>query len=88
MHESVARAMWQVFEPIHAVTYFAPEARKATDAAGAKGGWMGYFGSRAAPMGPVSAEVVIATFFNFHPPGHGASVDPRSVETLDPSQAP
>ena len=67
MHHSVARAMWQVFEPIHAVTYFAPEARAATDALGLKGGWMGYFAARAAPMGAVSAEVVIATFFNFHP---------------------
>ena len=59
--------MWQVYEPIHAVTYFAPEARAATDRLGLKGGWMGYFAGRAAPMGPVSADVVIATFFNFHP---------------------
>jgi hypothetical protein len=59
--------MWQVYEPIHAVTYFAPEARAATDRLGLKGGWMGYFAARAAPMGPVSADVVIATFFNFHP---------------------
>jgi hypothetical protein len=28
---------------------------------------MGYFGSRAAAMGPVQAEVVVATFFNFNP---------------------
>jgi hypothetical protein len=28
---------------------------------------MGYFASRSAPMGPVPAEVVIATFYNFHP---------------------
>jgi hypothetical protein len=28
---------------------------------------MGYFASRSAPMGAVSAEVVIATFFNFNP---------------------
>lgn len=28
---------------------------------------MGYFGSRAAPMGAAPAEVIIATFFNFHP---------------------
>jgi hypothetical protein len=28
---------------------------------------MGYFASRSAAMGPVSAEVVIATFYNFHP---------------------
>jgi hypothetical protein len=28
---------------------------------------MGYFASRSAPMGPVGADVVIATFFNFFP---------------------
>src|SRR5258708_13796664 len=28
---------------------------------------MGYFGSRAAALGPVSANVVAATFYNFHP---------------------
>jgi hypothetical protein len=67
MHHSTARSMWQVYEPIHAITYFAPEARAATDGLGLKGGWMGYFAGRAAPMGAVPAEVVIATFFNFHP---------------------
>jgi hypothetical protein len=59
--------LWQVFETYHAVTYFAPEARAATDALGLKGGWMGYFAARAAPLGPVPASVVAATFFNFHP---------------------
>ena len=28
---------------------------------------MGYFAARAAPMGPVSADVVQAAFYNFHP---------------------
>jgi hypothetical protein len=28
---------------------------------------MGYFGIRAAPLGPVPAEVVTAVFYNFHP---------------------
>src|SRR5262249_16830667 len=35
--------------------------------AGLKGFWMGYFASRAAALGPVPAEVVAATFYNFHP---------------------
>jgi hypothetical protein len=47
--------------------YFAPEVRTAFDGAGLKGFWMGYFAGRAAPMGPVPAEVVTATFFNFQP---------------------
>jgi hypothetical protein len=67
MNPAVARSMWEVYEPYHDVTYFAPEARAATDGLGLKGGWMGYFAARAAPLGPVPAEVVIATFYNFHP---------------------
>ena len=51
---------------IHAVTYFAPECVAANKALGLKGFWMGYFGSRAAPLGPVRPGVVEALFFNFH----------------------
>lgn len=62
-----ARELWLRFESVHAVTYFAPEARQAMADVGLKGFWMGYFASRAAPLGPVSAGVVEATFFGFHP---------------------
>ena len=34
--------MWNMFEPIHAVTYFAPEARSAYEQAGLRGFWRGY----------------------------------------------
>lgn len=61
----VARRLWWRLEPIHVVTYFSPEARAALSGAGYKGFWMGYFAGRAAPMGPVGAEVVFATFYNF-----------------------
>ena len=64
---SMARDMWVRFETYHDVTYFTPESRAATDALGCKGGWMGYFGMRAAPLGAASAELVTATFYNFHP---------------------
>jgi hypothetical protein len=64
---SSARTAWRVLEPYHAMIYFAPEAREAYAAAGLKGFWMGYFASRAAPLGAVPASVVTATFFNFHP---------------------
>ena len=67
MDPSVARRMWHATEPIHALIYFAPEARAAFDGLGLKGFWMGYFASRVAPMGPVPAEVVSAVFYNFHP---------------------
>lgn len=59
--------MWRALEPVHAVTYFAPESRAAADAHGARGFWRGYFAFRAAPLGPVPAEVVTALFHTFHP---------------------
>jgi hypothetical protein len=62
-----ARAAWRVLEPLHAVVYFAPDVKTAFDDVGVSGFWRGYFASRAAPMGPVPPEVVIATFYNFHP---------------------
>jgi cyanate permease len=60
-----AREFWKRIESIHAVTYFAPESTEAARAAGLRGFWMGYFGFRAAPLGPVSAGVVEAAFANF-----------------------
>jgi hypothetical protein len=65
--EPTARSMWRLLEPLHAVTYFAPETADAFRSAGTKGFWMGYFGGRAAPMGEASTPVVAATFFNFAP---------------------
>lgn len=62
-----ARAFWQFGEPVHAILYYAPERRTATDDLGLKGGWMSYFGCRAAPLGAVTAAVVTALFYNFHP---------------------
>ena len=59
--------MWTLFEPVHAVTYFAPEARSAFEEAGLRGFWRGYFAGRAAPLAPVNAAVVGASFFNFSP---------------------
>ena len=67
MHDARVRALWQATETVHAVVYFAPEQADVYAGAGAKGGWMGYFASRSAAMGAVSPEVVVATFFNFHP---------------------
>ena len=62
-----ARAVWRYGEPIHAITYYAPERRSATDALGLKGGWMSYFGCRAAPLGAASAPLVTALLYVFHP---------------------
>jgi hypothetical protein len=64
---AVARRMWRALETLHMTVYFTPEPREAYRRAGLRGGWMGYFASRSAAMGPVPAEVVLATFYNFHP---------------------
>jgi GNAT superfamily N-acetyltransferase len=66
MEPVMARKMWRTLEPYHGLIYFAPEATAAYEALGVTGR-DGYFASRAAPMGAVPAEVVIATFFNFNP---------------------
>ena len=62
----VARKTWRTLEPIHGLVYFAPEAAERYAGLGIEDR-AGYFASRAAPMGPVGAGVVIATFFNFNP---------------------
>ena len=63
----LARRFFDRFEPVHAVTYFAPEARAALDGLGYRGFWMGYFAARSAPLGIVPPEVVTAVFYNFAP---------------------
>jgi hypothetical protein len=60
-----ARRLFDRFEPLHALTYFAPEALRGFEDAGYRGFWMGYFAGRAAPLGRVPAEVVTAVFYNF-----------------------
>jgi hypothetical protein len=65
--EHLARALWTLFEPIHAVTYFSTEARDALAAVGLQRYWDGYFAGRAAPLGPVSSAPVTAMFSGFAP---------------------
>jgi hypothetical protein len=59
--------MLRTMEPYHGMIYFVPEGTEAYQRIGLAGRRMGYFASRAAALGPVPADVVIATFFNFHP---------------------
>lgn len=68
--------MWMLFEPVHAVTYFAPEGRAAFEDAGLRGFWRGYFASRSAPLGAAPAAVTVALYANFAP---------RMVERAIPS---
>jgi len=51
---------------VHRLVYFVPEAAEEYSAFGVSGAG-GYFASRSAPMGAVTDDVVIATFYNFSP---------------------
>ncbi|GAA4907286.1 hypothetical protein HD597_002925 [Nonomuraea thailandensis] len=63
---TLERLTWRTLEPLHGMIYFSPEADAAYKQLGLTGR-MGYFASRAAALGPVTAEAVIATFYNFDP---------------------
>lgn len=52
--------------PVHGFIYFAPEAAEEYSAVGLPATHH-YFASRGAALGPVPAEVIVATFFNFPP---------------------
>ena len=62
-----ARRLWTALEPIHGVVYFSPGVRDAGVGIGLRGFWMTYFAFRAAPLGPVGAGAVVATFAGFEP---------------------
>ena len=82
----VARRMWTLFEPVHGVTYFAPEARAAFEDAGLRGFWRGYFAGRAAPLGAVAAAPVTASFYTFAPPMVSRAL-PAGWQLISPSRA-
>ena len=62
-----AHRLWTTLEPLHAVVYFAPEVRVAGKELGLRGFWDTYFAFRAAPLGPIAAGPVVATFAGFEP---------------------
>src|SRR4051812_20611682 len=62
-----SRALWQLIEPLHAVSYFSPACIDAMSELGLKGFWMGYFAARVAPLGASDAPAVEALFYNFAP---------------------
>ncbi|TDC56037.1 hypothetical protein E1281_09450 [Actinomadura sp. KC345] len=61
-----ARQAWRRLEPVHSMIYFVPEGPERYAALGLDAR-SGYFASRSAAFGRASAEIVIATFYNFHP---------------------
>lgn len=83
---SLARRLFDRFEPVHAVVYFSPEVRQGLDALGYRGFWMGYFAARSAPLGQVAPEVVTAMFYNFSPT-RVAKALPSAWEFASPAEA-
>jgi hypothetical protein len=61
----LARKMWRTLEAYHATAYFTP-CTAAYDEVGLSRR-SAYFAARSAGLGRVPVEVVIATFYNFHP---------------------
>ena len=59
--------MWTLYEPIHAISYFAAEARAEFEQAGLRGFWRGYFAGRAAPLGAIGPAPVVGLFNTFAP---------------------
>ena len=84
MDATVARKLYRALEPYHAMIYFVPEASERYKAYGI-GGRMGYFASRGAAMGPVSADLIISTFYNFNP-GLVRSAIPAAWQRATPAQ--
>src|SRR4051794_40026761 len=80
------RRMWQLLEPVHAVTYFDPAAREPMQRLGVEGFWKGYVISRAAPLGPVGPALATASFFGFHP-RRAEAVLPGAWLRLSPADA-
>ncbi|MEF2978388.1 SCO6745 family protein [Subtercola sp. YIM 133946] len=83
--EHLARALWTLFEPIHAVTYFSPESRQAFADIGLTRYWDGYFAGRSAPLGPISGAPVVAIFSGFAPPLVTRAL-PSVWQTAEPNQ--
>ena len=62
-----ARRTWRSLEAVHGMIYFTPDAPPQYAAIGITSNRTGYFASRVAAIGAVGPEVVLATFYNFHP---------------------
>ncbi|NMO90107.1 SCO6745 family protein [Actinomycetospora sp. TBRC 11914] len=60
------REMWTLYEPVHALTYFAPAALAVSEPLG-DSFWARYVAQRAAPLGEVPTAVVVAAFGGFAP---------------------
>ena len=67
--DALARQMWRVVEPLHAILYYAPEVTEEAERLGypVDTRWPSYFAWRAAPLGPAGPAAVSSAFFSFSP---------------------
>ncbi len=61
------RSTWRSTEAIHGMIYFMPDTNETYAKVGVSHPRAGYFASRVAALGSASAELTIATFYNFSP---------------------
>ncbi|GAA5148657.1 hypothetical protein GCM10023340_22790 [Nocardioides marinquilinus] len=87
MDATDARRLHDLVEPIGMVAYAAEEPNAAMAGIGlTRTYWDGYFAARAAPLGPVPAEVVDALFYSFAP-GEVARHVPSVWDVVTPAAA-
>ncbi|HLU56200.1 MAG TPA: hypothetical protein VKZ81_12120 [Pseudonocardia sp.] len=79
------RELWRLLEAVHAVVYFAPEARDVYGELGLRGFWMGYFASRSAALGTPGPRLVTALFHGFAPRMVERAL-PRAWEIVEPGR--
>lgn len=84
MDRSIVHDVHMAINLAHRFVYFVPEAAAEYAAFGVTGRGS-YFASRAAPLGPVPDEVVLATFYNFSPRAVAAAM-PGMWDAASPGQ--
>jgi hypothetical protein len=69
MDNGLARRMWHLLEPVHAVFWYAPAVFEQAAALGydVSVRWPSYFAWRSAPLGAAGARLVTSAFYSFSP---------------------
>lgn len=80
---TIVERLGRVTNLVHGFIYFAPEATNRFESLGLSATQQ-YFAGRAAPMGAVGAELVVATFFNFNPAAVRAAI-PQAWSVASPA---
>jgi hypothetical protein len=86
VESAVARDMFRSLEPCHGIVYVAAERAAVYGRLGLEPGAMWYFATRAAALGPASAELVRATFYDFFSPQVVHGVIPEAWRRAAPER--